>query len=1143
MRPVYFFPLLVATTLTAAGVVRDTRVFHLGANNTIEGPAPHVAPWLGLNLASVTVDQPEYWPKERVHLRVLVPGRGGLRLTATVEKRDATPIQVPLELDADGVAVTPILDGEKANLELGEYRVDVASADGKVDASATFSVVEGQLAGLSFAREWKAVPRSEDLDTAASGWYLGSAQAGSRWGNRLSFKNELRIENEPFSGEAELIPHCMLPGCKGVVAGPTEHVHVHGGEIRGTVDVGNHSGPFQLEVVSPYGSIRHQFARSSHVERSLLAVSGGMGKTFEVSLAPYTGLVPVLGRSLFVKETAPAAGTRPVFLLASIATREASITVGATLERARAFVWRPQTDGTFKAEATQIPSTIPSGTNVRLPASGPMSVITIGGWAGGRFQEGWAMLFPPSSLRAKVELPTSAEPLRDADVVVRLTDENGAPIASSGVLEIFDNRVAAPDPNGELASALGDGVRAGADEFTSWIDPIELARFEGQRTKSEADQLQAFADGAAPFGIKSSHVFDAPLGVRAAAPANLASPHASTLERDSGRSAAQAGSDEVRRGERKVVFVGRVHTSPDGSANVRVTLPPQAGRLVARFTALRGLDWATAQSTVDVAKAATVVARIPRVVVPGARLDIRTVVQNATKNSLTLEARGPGFSPAVSRTVGAGTTELLLPWNTSAGDVTFELRDSSGVVLDRSVQSPELLGDQRVTYSRLVFGRASAAPGETAQTFDGPRELLRGVTTNIITTMQSWFPHAEAVSARIEAQAVLLAATANGVLFDDGLSRSLRAGFAADVTTFTERMIDAESGLVRPWEGMAPNVRWSRWASRNLHSALAHAKVTAYVPEKSVETIRRVLTALDAALARVPAAPEFGDGSAANDGDDIVPIEVDGKVVWRVLTDDAVQRFAIDSLAPTLDPDAADAELACAKALDRFRFLRAFSRTERALLFLEQAKAALAAGPRGQVAFERLYQAAARDLFLTKEPGLLQGPSLLGGVYSSPMAMVRFLELTIRIPTMPITRIDRRGVVNFLSAAPASWVKARVGESTLSLFGGKTELVVELDPSKNPAEYYAIIAVPSNLGVTQTEDLLADYKGRLIHGQQANGGTKAQLLTIPFRGNRRLSLLLEAVAPGVSPGFVAVRHLARPDEQTVVALPAVTVNP
>jgi hypothetical protein len=507
-----------------------------------------------------------------------------------------------------------------------------------------------------------------------------------------------------------------------------------------------------------------------------------------------------------------------------------------------------------------------------------------------------------------------------------------------------------------------------------------------------------------------------------------------------------------------------------------------------------------------------------------------------------LVARGAGFEEAIRRAVGIGIEELEIPWTASGGDVIFELEDPRGNVLDRRAHAPQLLGDQRVTFSRIVFGDTKAAPGETARTFSGPRELLRGVTTNFVTTMHSWFPHADALSARLAAHAALLAAIDKGILDDEGLGPSLRASFAADAAAFRESALDASSGLVRPWPGMPTSLTWSRWASRNLHAALAHVKDKNLVSPSIVEALSNTLTRLDAAIALAQAEPSLGDGDPARDGEDVVPIEVDGKVVWRVVTDGAAQRFVIDQLAPLLDPTAADMDLACSKAYDRFRFLRAFSRTARTQLLLEQAKAALAAGPRGKEAFRRLYETAARDLLLTQEPGILQGPDLIGGVYSAPMAMVRFLEVTLRLPAKPITRIDRPGLVRFSSDSQASWVTARVSESEIPMAGGKATLVVELDPSKDPSDYYAIVAVPSTLGIAQTEDILADYKGNLLHGQQAGGASKPQLMAIPFRGLSRLSLLLEAVQPGTSPGVVAVRHIERPDEEVIVAIPEVRVR-
>ena len=76
----------------------------------------------------------------------------------------------------------------------------------------------------------------------------------------------------------------------------------------------------------------------------------------------------------------------------------------------------------------------------------------------------------------------------------------------------------------------------------------------------------------------------------------------------------------------------------------------------------------------------------------------------------------------------------------------------------------------------------------------------------------------------------------------------------------------------------------------------------------------------------------------------MVPVEINGQVVYRVITDDAVIRWASDKLPPKLDLDGKDADVAFAKAYDTFRFLRAFERvgatqylTELAMAFYQKA--------------------------------------------------------------------------------------------------------------------------------------------------------------------------------------------------------------
>ena len=47
------------------------------AQQKVLAAQPHVAQGLTLKLSSVTTDQPQYWPRETVFLKVLMPGRPG----------------------------------------------------------------------------------------------------------------------------------------------------------------------------------------------------------------------------------------------------------------------------------------------------------------------------------------------------------------------------------------------------------------------------------------------------------------------------------------------------------------------------------------------------------------------------------------------------------------------------------------------------------------------------------------------------------------------------------------------------------------------------------------------------------------------------------------------------------------------------------------------------------------------------------------------------------------------------------------------------------------------------------------------------------------------------------------------------------
>ncbi|MGC4115044.1 MAG: hypothetical protein QM765_10620 [Myxococcales bacterium] len=149
---------------------------------------------------------------------------------------------------------------------------------------------------------------------------------------------------------------------------------------------------------------------------------------------------------------------------------------------------------------------------------------------------------------------------------------------------------------------------------------------------------------------------------------------------------------------------------------------------------------------------------------------------------------------------------------------------------------------------------------------------------------------------------------------------------------------------------------------------------------------------------------------------------------------------------------------------------------------------------------------------------------------------------SITAPAGAVLRIDRPGTVPLMASEQSKAMgKVELAPTSLAV-SGEAVLTVTLDDGRDPLEYFALIAVPSNTAIKQTEDILSDYKGQLIYGQQSMGGSKMQVLAVPFRGSKTVKLLLEGAWAGSSPGTVAVRHVENPFEMGAMKVPVVTVT-
>ncbi len=1198
---------------SAAPDARDTRLFQVDKSDHVLGVASHLAPHMALQLASLTMDQPQFWPDEVVRARLLLPGRGGSKCKLSWAKRDGTPRDVDVVLDDAGLAVVQLQDGRAQKLDLGEYRVDLATADGKIKTSTTFAVVEGQLGALSFAYSFERLTAAEQLEKVKAGWFLGNAAGvGQRWGNGLSFKNQLRVDNQPYDGEVEVIPRCMLSGCNGVVAGPRQKLQVRGGELAGTISIGGHSGPFQIEVITPQGSLRYQFEGSGHVERELIPVSKGVRYAHQVTLAPYEGTQQLPGRALW---TVRSGGTseQDSFEVASLVADggQLAVTVRHDLHHAVAMVWKADKNGGYVAQHVEIASKASAGTVLQIGVGNAPALVSVGGVAQngpskGHFVEGYAFAFPPPDVQAKILVPEKARPNSEVTVQLQAQDRAGRPLAVAGILEAYDIRVAAKDPAGPLNSAVGDSLRNAGRHLDGWVDPAELERQrkeeerrarEEEKREREAerqaarDAAKAKKDGAsAGYGRGYGYASGGGAPKAMAMEMKAASPR---MARPSAAPPPPNGSDEdageeegevVREGEIKVTFVAVVRTDANGKVSVQVPTPPQTGRLGLRWTPVRDMAWVTAEAQTDLARQAWVEAQAPRAIVAGGELELRVVTHNQQQRPMFLHLSGAGFAAPVQRPVASGVQTQLIAWPAVPGTIDLALVDDAGQTHDRRKLSVADVARQPVTWSRLEVGgsgRISVQPGEKLVVYGGPGPLMQGIVSNVVTTMESWFPHAEALSAQVATRVTLMAAIDRNLLKDDGYRQQLSSGFDHAMTQL-DALYDAGSQQMRPWTNMAPSPRWTAWVASNLQIARRAVKYAPGLCNQAPDACKR-LDALAKHLdqgfaARKQKPSEVAGYDETQDGLEVVEVEVDGHVLFRTVTDDAVQRFAVDKLGPALgDLDGGD-PVALGKALDTFRFLRAFERVGKLQWLMGQAKAAWAAGEAGKPTFDKLFAVIARGMVLSQEPGMLQGPALLGGVYSQPAALPRFIDLLLMMGARPaeqgtvklnmggktvvvklgevvaisqaadlalprggMARIDRPGTVDLRAASEKRFAKVAVEHAELAV-GQQSQLRIELDADKDPLEYYALVAVPATVAIRQTEDALSDYKGQLIYGQQSMGSAKMQIIAVPFRGSRTMTLWIEGLTGGHAPGVVAIRHVHDPAEWCSVTIPEITVR-
>lgn len=1147
---------------------KETALFNVNLKDKkVEAPSKSIRDNLRFKFISVTTDQPVYWPNEDVFLKALFPASPSKEIQISLQKKDASPRNLgKFKLNSAGMLVETVMSGKTKKLEPGEYSVNVKTADGKLTGSAAFSVVEGALGALSFAYEFEQITDAKNLGKVKGGWFFGNAEGvGKRWGNGLNIKNELRDLNQPYNGKATLQTRCYLPGCDGIEAGPPVETVIKDGQIEAALDVGGHSGPFGIEVVTPKGSVSYLFAKSGHVERQTIPVSGHMVNSFSATMAPYENTTPVPGRDIFiVKESENKEDSIELKSPIADASQEVELIVNKKLSNPKIIVVTPISDDEFNTAEIKLPKDIEKGKSIKIKCASPYSLIAAAGFDGENYYEGWAIAFTASPIDCTIKSPDSGSPLQHLNIEINTADKlSGNPVSVYGILEVFDNRVQSKSAKEPLVSAVGDSIRDYANYLVSWRDLTGI----NQELDEEAEKDYA----PATLGQPSTAPLKKLSAVRSGAK-QFKSESSAEVSENANNAEEQ---ETIREGERKVVYCGIIKTDGSGTAHADIQLPPQTGRCKIRFTIVNKYDYFEKIKDIDVIKKSFLEVSLMPLIIPGAKVTARAVVINSLKDNIKLRISGAGLDKDIVYEIKPGMENIDFEvTGRKYGKLFLTLENSSGKILDKREIEIRNISSYPITFSDIRISDGSTIiidKGGRAAVYSSPGRLLDGMVMNMVTTMYSWFGHSEALSSAAAIRAGLLKAIDAKIIDDEGMRGTLKSDLVKTVRDLNEAFYNPDTRLFRPYPGIDENALWSAWTVRNLKVMVKYLKDSPALKEELAGTIAlaeamTVQTAGELKKRKISIMEEALYNS--ENSDEVIPVEIDGKVIYKAATDPAVAEWYVKKMAPLLDVEGSknmkDINLKFIKAYDTYRFLRSFERTGALYYLLLNAKALYLKGDKN---FGPLFNKIAGGVIMIQEPGLIQGPALLGGVYSSPLTVMSFLDLLmtmavdkkftkteavvngkktaltgspllidakdgsieLRSSEFTVVRIDREkeiDMADYIQEKP--FFNAKIDDDHITM-GSETILTIELDKDKDPSEYYALIAVPSVLSVRQTEDLLSDYKGQLIYGQRSSGSEKIQLLTVPFRGSGKMVLNLEAAQKGESEGIIMVRHINNPE--------------
>lgn len=560
--------------------------------------------------------------------------------------------------------------------------------------------------------------------------------------------------------------------------------------------------------------------------------------------------------------------------------------------------------------------------------------------------------------------------------------------------------------------------------------------------------------------------------------------------------------------------------------------------------------------------------------VRGATVFGRASIKNPQGQLLGLEIYGAGLAARRKFEVAAGGQDIEFPvQGGNPGSLFLELKDSRNRIVDRQEIGLKDAASGTVAVSDLVISDGKPVKiraGHTAAIYARPARLLADLAANLAASTRFGFGHAEAVGAAAAMDAMLLRAAQEGVISGAGFREALASDLNRAVRDLQDNFYSPEAKLFRPYPGQPEQALWSARVCLRLKTVAANL-------EGSPELQAEFASALGQARAMVAAVTDElqkGNTTTAELGSQAANrLRAEAMLKEshdQTLPDAAEVQWFVGRALPALDLPAAntwrEVEARLAALAGAHPPLQAFAGAGAQQCLLAYAEALYL---RHDSHFVPLFNQIAKGAVAGSER-----PVLLPGVCAAPGPLLKFIGLLITLAghpgpaSVPVTLKTNTGACDQITLGPKPmlisnpkqdltlkappYVMLRQdGEQSVSLYdyldpgrnlctieplpetmslGAETGLTVNLDPSLDPNDYCALIAVPVVLALRQSEN---PPTGAVIENQQ--------LLAVPFRGSGTIRLALAASQKGKSPGYVLVRHLGDPEIIAAVKIPEVTV--